>query len=293
MGSEMIKDKLVVTPQRIHALVKCVHVLREVPRETLMGLLQPRAITENRETTTLVYRYARRYGLIQEDETSSRRVSLAISPAIATDYEAFRQHMQMALLGVKDETQDNFLLSQFTAWYASQDERVMEYSKSDLEARFHEALYPMATERVLAEQPGISAWRTWAEFLGWGWLLKLGRNEEAKIVPDATLRIRPLLLKLLPDTNTDVPFGVFIARLGAACPELDSGVLYTRCWNASHGGEARGNRVSLMASTALRVLNQGGAIALIDRRDVADNWALFPAQSYFTRVTHVRRQEIR
>ena len=293
MGSEMIKDKLVVTPQRIHALVKCVHVLGEVPRETLLDLLQPNAITDNRETTILVYRYARRYDLVKENETTDRRVSLAIPATVVTDYETFRQHMQQVLLGVTDEAQDNFLLSQFAAWYACQDERVMGYSKASFEAKFHEDLYPSSKQRVLAEQPGISAWRTWAEFLGWGWPLKFAQGEEAKIVPDATLRIRPLLLKLLPDLRIDVPLGAFVARLGAICPELDGGVLYARCWDASHGGEPRGNRVSLMVSTALRVLNQEGAIALIDRRDVADNWTLFPAQSYINRVTHVQRKEVR
>ena len=293
MGFEMIKDKLVVTPQRIHALVTCVHVLQEVPRETLMDLLQPDAITDNQDTTKIIYRYARRYDLIQENQMPDHRVSLAVSPVVASDPEAFRQHMQRVLLGVTDESQDNFLLSQFAAWYAAQDERVMDYSKADFEAKFHEDLYPSAAQRVLAEQPGISAWRTWAEFLGWGWPLKFAQGEEAKIVPDATSRIRPLLPTLLPDAGVDVPFGSFVARLGASCPELDGGVLYGRCWEAGRGGEARGNRVSLMVSTALRVLNQEGAITLVDRRDVPDTWALFPAQSHITRVTHVRREEAR
>lgn len=290
MGFEMIKDKLVISPQRIYGLIMCVHALQEVRRETLMNLLQPTAISDNQDTSKIIYRYARRYDLIRENQTSDRNVSLAVSPAVIVEYEAFRQYMQQVLLGTTDQSQNNFLLSQFAAWYAAQDDRVMEYSKADLEARFHEAMYPTATERVLAEEPGISAWRTWAEFLGWGWQLKFGRNEEARIVPDATVRIRPLLRKLLPNARVDVPFGAFIADLGADCPELDGGTLYKQCWEASRGDEERGNRVSLMVSTALRVLDKGGDIALIDRRDAADIWSLFPSQSYINRVTHIQRE---
>jgi hypothetical protein len=290
MGFEMIKRMLVVTPQRMYSLVRCVSDMPNLTREELQDLLQPDGIMNNQDTSIEVYRYARRLALVTETETSPRHVCLVMPPAATGGLDAFRIHMQGQLLGVTEESQDNYLLSQFTAWYAAQDEKVMEYSKADFEAKFHEALYPTASERVLAEEPGISAWRTWAEFLGWGWPLKFGQREEAKIVPDATLRIRPLLPRLLPDGRVEVPFASFVARLGAICPELDGGVLYGRCWEAARGGEARGNRVSLMVSTALRVLNQEGAIRLVDRRDVADNWALFPAQSHITRVTHVRRE---
>jgi len=289
----MIKDKLVVTPQRLQALVACVHATPRVPRDTLMGLLQPPAITDNQDTAKILYRYARRYQLVREEEGGEHAVSLTVPPAIALDADAFRRYMQGVLLGVTDESQDNFLLSQFTAWYAVQDERVMGFSKANLEAKFHEDLYPSSSQRVLAEEPGISSWRTWAEFLGWGWPLKFSQTDEAKIVPDATLRIRPNLPDLLPDASVEVPFGNFIARLGDMCPELDGGILYSQCWEASRDSEARGNRVSLMVSTALRVLHEEKALTLLERRDFPDNWSLFPAQSHINRVTHVRREKAR
>ena len=147
MGFEMIKDKLVVTPQRLRALVACVDAVPNVSRGALMNLLQPRAITDNQETTKLLYNYARRYQLVQEVEDGKHTVILGVPSVTALDAEVFRSHMQGVLLGATDESQDNFLLNQFTAWYAAQDERVMGYSKATLEAKFHEDLYPSSGQR--------------------------------------------------------------------------------------------------------------------------------------------------
>ena len=144
MGYEMIKDKLVITPQRLYSLACLVHQLGTPSCEELLSLLQPTSITDNRETATIIYRYARRYGLVQEDDSAAKRVSLKVDPGKIASVDAFRQHMQTILLGVTDESQDNFLLSQFTAWYATQDEAVLSYTKSEYEMRFNQALYPDA-----------------------------------------------------------------------------------------------------------------------------------------------------
>jgi hypothetical protein len=70
-------------------------------------------------------------------------------------------------------------------------------------------------------------------------------------------------------------------------------VLFERCWEASRRGEVRGNRLSLMLSTALRVLHASGEIELSYRSDSAATWTLFPAQSHIGQVTHVARKEAR
>jgi hypothetical protein len=290
MGSEMIKDKLVITPQRMFALACLVHSLGSIPRDQLLVQLQPKDVSDNRDAANLVYRYAKRYRLICEGETTGKLVTLGVAPYVIASFETFRCYMQSVLLGVTNESQDDFLLGQFTAWYAVQDHRVMVYSKTDLEAKFHDSMYPSAPGRVLAEEPGISAWRTWAGFLGWGWGLKFEARDEMHIVPDAACRIRPLLPQLLPTPNIDIPMSDFMTGLGVSCPELDGGTLFNSCWEASRGGEERGNRISLMVSTALRTLDAVKAISLIERKDASVIWTLFPAQSHISRVTDIRRE---
>lgn len=290
MGFEMIKDKLVITPQRLYSLVRLVREIGSIGRPELLTLLQPAAVSDNGGTSGLVYRYARRYGLIEEDETTQKSVSLAANASEIDSMALFRSYMQKTLLGVTSESQNNFLLSQFTAWYAAQNDSVLSYSKTDYEAKFHEALYPSASERVLAEQPGISAWRVWAEFLGWGWAMKFDGRDEMRIVPDATERIRPLLPRLMPEANTNLPMGDFVANLGKLCPELDGGVLFSRCWEASRGSDDRGNQLSLMVSTAFRVLHASKEITLVERKDASVAFQLFPAQSHMSRVTDIRRE---
>ena len=70
-----------------------------------------------------------------------------------------------------------------------------------------------------------------------------------------------------------------------------AGSLFNRAWEACRGGEERGNQISLMLSTAFRVLHASRVIALVDRRDAPTTWNLFPAQSHITRVTHIGRGE--
>jgi hypothetical protein len=289
MGYEMVNDKLVITPHRIHSLLRLIHQCTDTPRDQLLGLLQPASLTNNREAAAKIYAVANRYRFIDETETKDRRARLGVPVEDITSEEDFRELMQRTLLGATQENDDNYVLNLFTAWYAVQDEKVFEYSKADFERKFHEHLYPGVAVRVISEQPGLSGWRTWAEFLGWGWKMQFSRREEMQIVPDATVRLRPLLPMLLPVDGGELPFGQFAAALGDRCPELDGGVLFERCWRASRPHEPRGKSLSLMVSTALRVLHKLGEIELTYQADAPETWRLFPAQSHLVAVSHIRK----
>lgn len=292
MGYEMIKDRLTITPHRMYAMLRSIAALGGQSRDNIIGLAQPATISDNIDTAALIYRYLTRYGLIEEDGSQLRRVFLSGSGRQAEGWDLFRNHMQQLLLGKIEESSDNFLLNQFTAWYAVQDDRVMTWSKSEIEVNLHKDLYPESSERVLAEQPGISAWRTWAEFLGFGWPMKLSQRDEMRIVPDATLRIALYLPEFVPTAGEEMSFSAFMNRLSRQCPELDGGVLFEQCWQASRGNEVRGNRLSLMLSTALRTLHNLGEIELINRPDATETWTFFPAQSHIGRVSHIRRKAV-
>jgi len=282
--SELI-DNNHILPHRLFAMIGVVNQFPRIKREDLLNLVQPTA--ENQETSKNTFLKCQLCGLIQVSEGSEKRTTLAVDPKVATDFEAFRAHMQSTLLGVTEESQNHFILNQFTAWYAVNDQWVVETNKADWEVKFNDHLYPHERERVINEHPGITTWIAWADFLGWGWPIKFG-TQQTRLVPDCTLRLRPLISALLPE-DSFIPYGVFAKRLADRCPELDGGLLFKQCLMAAFPHERRGNRLSLMLSTALRVLHEQGHIVLEKRADATETWTLFPAQTYHNQITHIRR----
>ena len=113
-----------------------------------------------------------------------------------------------------------------------------------------------------------------------------------QFMPDATGRITGPTAQLLSLADDFVSVGGFLRGLMTECPELDGGILFEQCWQASRGNEVRGNRLSLMLSTALRTLHNLGTVELINRPDANETWTLFPAQSHIGRVSHIRRKAV-
>ena len=276
------------TPNRLYAMLCLIAKQGEMARSQIIQLMQPESIAANQVMATDIFRTLELLGFIEASSNRNRSAQLAIDIDLLDSVETFRNVLQERVGGVATEEADHFILNQFAAWYAIQDNGVFSMSRSDYEAKFHEQLYPGIEKRLVTSAQSIPAWTSWAEFVGWGWQLRSGQ-QETTLIPDCTIRLRPLLGELLPETDA-ILFGVFMERLAARCPELDGGALFERCWEASRPYERRGNRLSLMLSTALRVLHQQGEIALEDRADATDNWTLFPAQSYIARATHIRRE---
>jgi hypothetical protein len=291
MGFEVI-DRDNTTPQRLITLLQLVAKLGCVRRRDLLELLQPVVVLNDRESSREIserlLRAAVLTGLIIETPSADREMQLGVSTECVGSFEDVRALLQSKFLGKSQENQDHYLLNLFAAWYAVQDQKVFDYSRVDLEARFNDQLYPGTDTRVFREKSDFNAWRNWAEFLGWGWTTTFGPRPGVQFVPDATVRIRSLLPRLVPAPETDLSMNDFMAKLAALCPELDGGILFIRCWQAGRDVE-QGNRISLMVSTALRVLHASGEIALIERKDAAPAWSLFPAQSHTNRVTDIRR----
>lgn len=275
------------TPNRLYSMLCLIAQHIDIKRAEIIQLMQPTSLTDNQVMASDIFRSLELMGLIETSEDRIRAARLPFDSMVLNSIDEFRLLLQNAVLGIVDEDKDHFILNQFAAWYAVQDEEVLLMSRSDYETNFHQHLYPTLEKRVITHGQSIPAWISWAEFLGWGWQLKFG-SQETNFIPDCTIRLLPLLDELLPETHY-IPFSTFMERLAAQCPELDGGILFERCWQACRPHEQRGNRLSLMLSTALRVLNQRGEITLENRADATENWSLFPAQSYITRVTHIRR----
>jgi hypothetical protein len=278
-----------VTPPRLHAMVRLTSRIKSPDREKLYDLLQPSFALprlDNQEAAKGVFTAARSCGLIVEDE--QKVVALQVDPKSVEHLGDFRQHMQRALLGITDDSADNYLLNIYSAWYAVQNDRVFQFDRKEFETRFNSEIFP-DTEGRQFNTTKLNGWRDWAVFLGLGWNLRFGGRD--LVVPDAHDRLEPLLDQLLPESERPVPFGAFMDLLADRCPELDGGVLFTRCWQASRGAEPRGSQLSLMLSSGLRVLHEAEVIELSLVADAATKWQLYPALGHpVAQVSHIRRR---
>jgi len=202
---------------------------------------------------------------------------------------SFQLYMQKRVLGVTESYQPNYLFNLYSAWYIVQNERIFQFVDKDYETRFNEELFQDADSRTF-NMTKFNGWRTWAAFLGLGWPIKPGLSGRSEIlVPCVTNRLKGVLTQLLSIDGQVIKFSLFAQRLAELCPELDGGILFTYCWEASRGHERRGNNLSLALSTGLRQLHESGEIELIRLADATDIWQLYPAEGQLLKqVTHIR-----
>jgi hypothetical protein len=275
-----------ITPHRLHSVVRLLARLGEASREELCSLFQPPELIDNQDAVRAVLNAGQTLELWKEH---AGKLALAAEPESILPLPAFRVWLQRKLLGVIDPDGDNYLLSMFAAWYAVQGAQILTFgNKGELAADFNQKIFPDQEGRAM-NPTKISGWEVWAAFLGWGWYGRVRGRTDAVLMPDAYDRLKPLLAELLPTGPRTVPFGAFADRLRVHCPELDGGELFEQCWQACRGGEVRGNRLSLMLSTALRSLDDDRSINLERQADATETWLLFPAQGHpVGHITHIR-----
>jgi hypothetical protein len=280
-----------ITPHRLHALVRLVSRLEAPTRKDLIDLLQPPFLmaTEGAQATQsaaeAVCDAALKCGLIEETSDQRKRVTCEYPANELESTDGFRAIMQRALLGVVDETEPNYLLNAFCAWYAVQGAKVLTMDPQALENGFIGDMYPGLTGTRPFNVTKYNGWEDWAIFLGWGWDMKIA-NRKPVFVPDATVRVHTLLPTLFEREGT-VSVSSFIQTLAIRCPELDGGALYRKCWAATMQ-QPPGTTLSLMLSSALRSLHAVSAIRLVNLVDASDMWYLCPATGQaLTRITHI------
>lgn len=281
-----------ITPHRLHALVRLVSRLENPSRDDLLNLLQPDKLIPNQDAAKAVYGAAKQHLLVTDEGNNNVTLHVDVGSKDSIEsVEDFRAYMRQRLLGIEDDGADNYLLNFFTAWYAVQNERILQTTKREIITRFTQELFPqehdMPEQGRAFNEVKFNAWLPWATFLGFGWAMKLGTTEI--LVPDANDRLKALLPTLLPQAEELVAFRDFATRLIKTCPELDGGSLFEKCWQASRGAEIRGNQLSLMLSTGLRTLHHTGYIELVRQADATDIWRLYPAEGYsIQEITHIR-----
>jgi hypothetical protein len=289
----------IVTPQRVHALLKTVKELQHAKREAIQDILQPRILLskdgkqssaneEKQNTINKIITQALRFNLIIKDEQEVLRLAPDI-PKKIEDSSVYRQFLQSRLCGVDNESEDNYILNCFTAWFAVQNEKAIISKQSEtLSEYFNQQMFPSEQDDTESRETRkfnstkYNGWLSWASFLGWV------RKYDNVAVPDATNRLLGILNTVLNDKNK-ISITEFIARMSEVCPELDDGNLFIRVWESSRPTEEYGKKLTLMLSTALRTCEKLGYLELTTEPDASDVWQLYDAEGKI-RITHIRRR---
>ncbi len=289
----------VITPQRLHALLKLVDTLRQPKHEDLISGLQPIVLFDDPNTkspadiTGTMITTARNFGFIVEDSETQALSLAADIPKNIENPAVYRRFLQQRFAGIAHENDDNFLMNLFVAWFAVQNERIFVPKQSErLSIRFNNELFPNEpsdegdTRQTRAfNSTKFNGWRTWASFLGW---VRIFGTDE--VVPDASGRLDEVVSRVFQHKNW-LSFSEFMSDLSEICPELDGGSLYQRAWEASRATEPQGKQLSLMLSTALRTRHNLGVLELEMAADASDVWQLYPAQGMeLSRISHIRRR---
>jgi hypothetical protein len=283
MGFEIIKH-LQAPPNRIYDTLKLFEKLGAIEKEKAYGFLQPDFISKGQQAIKSTLDILLHFGLAKANPR--KKSFILVDTSYLSSYDNFRLKMQQVMLGAKEEHDDNFLLSQVTAWYAAKNHEVVTMERTEFERLFHLNLYEGAKARIISERDSIYAWGLWASFLGFGKEYNPEIASGRRLIPNAKGRILPLLPHILKPGEV-IPVDEFIERLGDLCPELDGGSLYKKCYQAVHSRSDRDASLSLMLSTALYQLNAENIISVINEADAMRKRQMFPSQSYINQLSHI------
>jgi len=277
-----------ITPKRLITMLKVVQKFGEISHKNLLDLIQPKFLEGDQSASSAVIRTAKRLSLISEVGTTNKTISIHPSVSIngkTDNLEEYRLLLQQKLLGILNESQDDYLLNQVIAWYANKGYSVVGRSKEDVAKIFNDDM-SSKDSRSLTEEGRIfnstklNAWMTWATFLGFGW------EYNNQFIQDAHVRIRPMLSQL---KNKELQISDFMELLAERCPELDGGILNKKVEQELSLGVSGGNIISLMVSTGLRILDKKSEIELVDRADSRNVWSLHRASGHeIQRISHIK-----
>lgn len=281
----------ITTPLRLHAILKLLALIGEKPRQSVLDLLQPQALsdTQTRAKDSIALLVA--LGMIETtDNGQSLRLAASV-PAKIDQIEVYRAYMQERVMGITNpNAPNNYVFNQFAAWFAVQDAHISNLNKIGLTAKFSEEMYPSqgsdsdASTRAMNDTK-FNGWMNWVAFLGWGVTHDAFR---CGFVPDASGRLRGVLNETLP-YGEPITMRIFMEKLATVCPELDGGTLFEEAWTLSRPNENRSNNISFMLSTGLRVLYKCHEVTLKEMPDSGDLWQLFPIYGDVNRISHIQR----
>ncbi len=249
---------LEATPDKIYAMLKLIE-FNKYTKQELLSMVQPKE-----KKTNYVFKYIvddSKWAKVNADE----KYVLCIDKECLRDIKIFRMEMNNHLF-----EEDRGWYFEFTKWYLSQDEDLLQYSLIDIMKNNPEKSCPQ-------DQKAHLSWRLWSSFLGFGNLQGCGGKGE-KFIPNPYIRILDMITmdKDLP-RGKSILFKDFIIWLIGRCPELE--------------GCIQNHNLTVFLSLALRVLHDMGKINLETMQDATDMWYL-TQNSYHDITSQVTNIEI-
>ncbi|WP_144551320.1 hypothetical protein [Peribacillus simplex] len=253
-----------MSPHRVFSLCKLVHYfqheeMKELTKEKAGDFLQPNALMKEKTQFREVLQFARSGNLVTENEDQVLTTNLTKEDLSSIE------HFKRAIIARAIENKE-LMFWKFTSWYVMRDNRVLNEKTKDLETTFNQELNTEQDATFIYNETNINGWRTWAVFLGYGFL------HAGIVLPNLAVRLNNLLIedhKL--QRNQYLPMADFMEWLRDAAPEVDGGTLGEMYRGKS---SLSAQHLSLGLSTGLRALHDQNVITLNYVRDARDTWHL-------------------
>lgn len=250
------------TPKRVFSFLKLVD-LEPMSKDELADYLQPKYLVSQRLIFPKVYSFASTGKLITE--TSDNKVLLNMDRNDIASMKAFRKSLVRKVF-----QQPDLMFCRFTSWYIMRGEKIFKETPKMLEAAFNSELNSDNSFTNEYNDTNIIGWRTWAAFLGFGYM------HNKVLIPNTSIRVKDLLEDTTLPVGESIPFKLFMDWLKEAAPELDGGKInQVNRGNTSYEKQT----LSLGLSSGLRSLHDEGVIEIKYVSDALDTW-------YFQRTAH-------
>jgi hypothetical protein len=253
-----------MTPHRVFSLCKLVHYFqheekRELTREEIGNFLQPNALMKEKTQFKEVLKLAKSGNLVSENEDQ------VLSTNLTKDDLSSIDDFKRAIIARAIKNKE-LMFWKFTSWYVMRDNRVLNEKAKDLETSFNQELNTEQDATFIYNETNINGWKTWAVFLGYGFL------HAGVVLPNLAVRLSNLLIedhKL--QRNQYLTMADFMEWLRETAPELDGGPLSEMFRGKS---SLPTQHLSLGLSSGLRALHDQNIIKLNYVRDARDTWHL-------------------
>ena len=252
------------TPHRVFSLCKLVHYFqheekKELTKEEIGNFLQPNALMKEKRLFKEVLKFARSGNLVTENEDQVLSTNLTNEDLSSID------HFKRAIIARAIENKE-LMFWKFTSWYVMRDNRVLNEKTKDLETAFDQELNKAQDATFIYNATNINGWKTWAVFLGYGFL------HAGIVLPNLAVRLNNLLIedhKL--QRNQYLAMADFMEWLREAAPEVDGGAI-----SEMYRGKSSlpTQHLSLGLSSGLRALHDQNVITLNYVRDARVTWHL-------------------
>jgi len=231
-----------VTPKRIYSLLKLAKN-GKYKRSELASYLQPKELNKNQDVFSTVFRFASQSNILDID--SDGYIKCKIDSKDLDDIKKFRRKIAKLIFGDNDS---NFM--NYTAWFLAQNEKIFKYKTQQ------DIANTLKNEFVNLVEEDLLAWKTWAGFLGIGFL------HGSLLVPNLYTRILDCLStdEDLP-LNIEIKFAEFIEWVKKYCPECQRGISE--------------KKLPLGLSNGIRLLHDNNIIKLKYIADSIDKWFLY------------------